>query len=49
MRSELVLNEMRTVPREKFLPERLREFAYDDSPFLSRKGRRSRSLTSSHS
>src|SRR4249920_214536 len=32
VRSELVLNAMRTVPREKFLPERLREFAYEDSP-----------------
>ena len=32
VRSELVLNAMRTVPREAFLPERLREFAYEDSP-----------------
>jgi protein-L-isoaspartate(D-aspartate) O-methyltransferase len=32
VRSELVLNAMQTVPREKFLPERLREFAYDDAP-----------------
>lgn len=29
---ELVLEAMRKVPRELFLPERLREFAYDDSP-----------------
>ncbi|MGZ3297362.1 MAG: protein-L-isoaspartate(D-aspartate) O-methyltransferase, partial [Xanthobacteraceae bacterium] len=32
VRSELVLNAMRTVPRESFLPEQLREFAYQDSP-----------------
>jgi protein-L-isoaspartate(D-aspartate) O-methyltransferase len=32
VRSELVLNAMRTVPREAFLPEQLREFAYEDSP-----------------
>ena len=32
VRSELVLKAMRTVPREEFLPENLREFAYDDSP-----------------
>ena len=32
VRSELVLNAMRTVPREAFLPERLREFAYEDAP-----------------
>src|SRR5271169_704924 len=31
VRSELVLNAMRTVPREDFLPARLREFAYDDT------------------
>jgi len=29
---------MRTVPREKFLPERLREFAYDDSPLPIEEG-----------
>jgi protein-L-isoaspartate(D-aspartate) O-methyltransferase len=33
VRSELVLNAMRDVPREAFLPEQLREFAYDDAPF----------------
>jgi len=32
VRSELVLDAMRAVPREKFLPENMREFAYDDSP-----------------
>ena len=30
VRSELVLNAMRRVPRESFLPAQLREFAYDD-------------------
>ena len=29
---ELVLEAMRKVPRELFLPEKLREFAYEDSP-----------------
>ena len=29
---------MRTVPREKFLPERLREFAYDNSPLPIEEG-----------
>ena len=38
VRSELVLNAMRTVPREKFLPERLREFAYDDLPLPIEEG-----------
>ena len=32
VRSELVLNAMRSVPRESFLPARLREFAYEDTP-----------------
>jgi protein-L-isoaspartate(D-aspartate) O-methyltransferase len=32
VRSEKVLAAMRTVPREAFLPEHLREFAYEDSP-----------------
>ena len=32
VRSKLVLDAMRAVPREKFLPERLREFAYEDTP-----------------
>ncbi|MEI6037419.1 MAG: protein-L-isoaspartate(D-aspartate) O-methyltransferase [Planctomycetota bacterium] len=32
VRDPLVLDAMRTVPREEFLPERLREFAYDDAP-----------------
>ena len=38
VRSELVLNAMRTVPREAFLPERLREFAYEDSPLPIEEG-----------
>jgi len=32
VQDELVLDAMRKVPRELFLPEKLREFAYDDSP-----------------
>src|SRR5665647_2444146 len=32
VRSYLVLDAMRTVPREAFLPESLREFAYEDAP-----------------
>jgi protein-L-isoaspartate(D-aspartate) O-methyltransferase len=32
VRSEIVLAAMRKVPREAFLPEHLREFAYEDSP-----------------
>src|SRR5665213_2967701 len=32
VRDELVLDAMREVPRELFLPENLREFAYEDSP-----------------
>jgi nucleotide-binding universal stress UspA family protein len=32
VRDELVLDAMRKVPRELFLPEKLREFAYDDTP-----------------
>ncbi len=32
VRSALVLAAMRSVPRERFLPESLREFAYDDAP-----------------
>lgn len=32
IRSELVLGAMRTVPREKFLPPSLAEFAYEDTP-----------------
>ena len=32
VRSELVLDAMRKVPREEFLPPLLREFAYEDSP-----------------
>ena len=38
VRSELVLNAVRTVPREAFLPERLREFAYEDSPLPIEEG-----------
>jgi protein-L-isoaspartate(D-aspartate) O-methyltransferase len=32
VRSDKVLDAMRKVPREQFLPEELREFAYEDSP-----------------
>ena len=32
VRSQRVLEAMRAVPREAFLPEALREFAYDDTP-----------------
>ena len=32
VRDGLVLDAMRKVPRELFLPENLREFAYEDSP-----------------
>ena len=32
VRDELVLDAMRKVPRELFLPKRLREFAYENSP-----------------
>jgi protein-L-isoaspartate(D-aspartate) O-methyltransferase len=32
VRDDLVLDAMRTVPRELFLPRNLREFAYEDSP-----------------
>ena len=32
VRDELVLDAMRKVPREHFLPKNLREFAYEDSP-----------------
>ena len=31
VRDELVLDAMRKVPRELFLPQKLREFAYEDS------------------
>lgn len=32
VRDALVLDAMRAVPREAFVPEDLREFAYEDSP-----------------
>ena len=32
VRDPLVLEAMRTVPREKFLPKSLEEFAYNDNP-----------------
>ncbi len=32
VRSEPVLNAMRSVPRESFLQTQLHEFAYDDAP-----------------
>jgi protein-L-isoaspartate(D-aspartate) O-methyltransferase len=38
VRSELVLNAMRSVPRESFLPHQLREFAYTDSPLPIEEG-----------
>lgn len=38
VRSDLVLDAMRAVPREKFLPKNLREFAYDDSPLPIEEG-----------
>ena len=38
VRSELVLNAMRTVPRESFLPSQLREFAYEDAPLPIEQG-----------
>ena len=37
VRDELVLEAMRKVPRESFLSEKLREFAYEDSPLPSRR------------
>jgi protein-L-isoaspartate(D-aspartate) O-methyltransferase len=38
VRDELVLEAVRKVPREAFLPERLREFAYEDSPLPIEEG-----------
>jgi protein-L-isoaspartate(D-aspartate) O-methyltransferase len=38
VRSELVLNAMRDVPREAFLPQQLREFAYEDAPLPIEEG-----------
>jgi protein-L-isoaspartate(D-aspartate) O-methyltransferase len=38
VRSELVLNAMRSVPRESFLPVQLREFAYEDAPLPIEEG-----------
>ena len=38
VRSDLVLGAMRSVPRELFLPGRLREFAYDDAPLPIEEG-----------
>ena len=38
VRSELVLNAMRKVRREAFLPKELREFAYEDAPLPDRSG-----------
>ena len=38
VRSELVLDAMRRVPREAFLPQQLREFAYEDSPLPIEEG-----------
>jgi protein-L-isoaspartate O-methyltransferase len=33
-----VLDAMRTVPRERFLPEHMAEFAYDDTPLPIEEG-----------
>jgi protein-L-isoaspartate(D-aspartate) O-methyltransferase len=38
VRSEKVLDAMRNVPRESFLPEGLREFAYEDTPLAIEAG-----------
>jgi protein-L-isoaspartate(D-aspartate) O-methyltransferase len=38
VRSELVLNAMRSVPRESFLPTKLHEFAYEDAPLPIEEG-----------
>ncbi len=38
VRDNGVLEAMREVPRERFVPERLREFAYDDSPLPIEEG-----------
>ena len=38
VRSELVLDAMRNVPRESFLPAQLREFAYEDVPLPIEEG-----------
>jgi protein-L-isoaspartate(D-aspartate) O-methyltransferase len=38
VRDPLVLDAMRTVPREAFVPERLRQFAYEDEPLLIGEG-----------
>jgi protein-L-isoaspartate(D-aspartate) O-methyltransferase len=38
VRSEPVLDAMRSVPRESFLPSQLREFAYDDAPLPIEEG-----------
>ena len=38
VRSELVLNAMRSVPREDFLPKQLHEFAYEDAPLPIEEG-----------
>jgi Protein-L-isoaspartate(D-aspartate) O-methyltransferase (PCMT) len=38
VRSELVLNAMRSVAPELFLPAQLREFAYDDAPLPIEEG-----------
>jgi len=38
VRSENVLSAMRKVPRERFLPEHLAEFAYEDSPLPIKAG-----------
>ena len=46
VRDELVLEAVRNVPREAFLPEDMREFAYEDSPLPI--GRRADDLAALH-
>jgi protein-L-isoaspartate O-methyltransferase len=46
VRDELVLEAVRKVPREDFLPADMREFATRIRRCRSKKGRRSRSLSS---
>jgi protein-L-isoaspartate O-methyltransferase len=48
VRDAHVLDAMRSVPREAFVPEPLREFAYEDTPLPIEAARPSRSPISSH-
>ena len=47
VRSDAVARAMREVPREEFMGDEMREFAYADSPLPSARARRSPSRTSS--